>query len=79
MSEQGLIRWWLPGEPADDFITSLYHLVEHCGYGEMQDEMIRDRIVVGIQDAALSERLQLEADLNLKSAIAKTRQSELVK
>ena len=50
-------RTQLPGEPADDFITSLYCLVKHCGYGELQDEMIRDRIVVGLQDAALSEKL----------------------
>ena len=53
--------------------------MEHCGYGELQDEMIRDRIVVGLQDAALSEKLQLEADLSLESAIAKVRQSELIK
>ena len=58
---------------------SLYCLVEHCGYGEMQNEMIRDRIVVGIQDAALSEKPQLVADLSLESAIAKVRQSELIK
>ena len=45
----------------------------------MQDEMIRDRIVVGIQDAALSEKLQLETDLSLESAIAKVRQSKLIK
>ena len=58
---------------------SLYCLVEHCGYGELQDEMIRDRIVVGLQDAALSEKLQLEPELTLESAIAKVRQSELIK
>ena len=72
-------RKQLPGEPADDFITSLYCLVEHCGYGELQDEMIRDRIVVGLQDAGLSEKLQLEPKLTLESAIAKVRQSELIK
>ena len=41
--------------------------------------MIRDRIVVGLQDAALSEKLQLEADLSLESAIAKVQQSKLIK
>ena len=53
--------------------------MEHCGYGELQDEMIRDRIVVGLQDAVLSEKLQLEPDLTLKSAISKVRQSEMTK
>ncbi|XP_062506137.1 uncharacterized protein LOC134182720 isoform X2 [Corticium candelabrum] len=34
------------GEPVDEFITSLYSLVEHCSYGELTNEMIRDRLVV---------------------------------
>ena len=72
-------RKQLPGEPADKFITSLYCLVEHCGYGELQDEMIRDRIVVGLHDATLSEKLQLELELTLESAIAKVRQAELIR
>lgn len=36
------------GEPVEAFITALYALAEHCGYGDLHDEMIRDRIVVGI-------------------------------
>ena len=54
------------GEAFDDFVTALYGLVEHCNYGNLQTEMIRDRIVVGLGDRKLSERLQLEADLTLK-------------
>lgn len=34
------------GEPVDSFITALHCLAEHCGYGELHDEMIRDRLVV---------------------------------
>jgi hypothetical protein len=34
------------------------------------NEMIRDRIVVGIQDRKLSERLQLDATRTLEKAIA---------
>jgi len=60
----------------DDFITSLHCLSEHCQYGELRSEMIRDRIVVGLCDSALSEKLQLEADLTLEKAIATTRQRE---
>ena len=43
----------------DTFITSLYSLSEHCDYGALREEMIRDRIVVGIRDAALLLKLQL--------------------
>ena len=61
------------------FITALYTLAEHCGYGGLHDEMIRDRIVVGIRNSKLSEKLQLDPDLTLASAITQVRQSEAVK
>ena len=41
--------------------------------------MIRDCIVVGLQDAVLSEKLQLECDLTLESAISKVQQSKMIK
>ena len=64
------------GEPVDTFITVLYRLVEHCGYNDLHDEMIRDRIMVGISNAQLSEKLQLHSELTLEKAIAEVRQSE---
>ena len=67
------------GEPVDSFITDLYALAEHCNYATLHDEMIRDRIVVGIQDQRLSERLQLDPELTLGKAVAQVRQSEAVK
>ena len=41
--------------------------------------MIRDRIVVGIRNTSLSERLQLDPKLTLESAVTQVRQSETVK
>ena len=41
--------------------------------------MIKDCIVVGLQDTALSEKLQLKPELTLESAITKVQQSELIK
>ena len=67
------------GESVDSFITALYTLAEHCGYGELHDEMVRDRIVVGIRNGALSEKLQLNADLTQQTAITQLRQAEAVK
>ena len=67
------------GESVETFITALYALAEHCGYGNQHDEMIRDRIVVGILDCKLSEKLQLDPDLTLASAVTKVRQAEAVK
>ena len=69
----------MDGETADSFITALYGLAEHCDYGALHDEMIRDRIVVGIRDVTLSERLQMDSTLNLEKAITSVRQSKAVK
>ena len=48
----------LPGESAENYITALHQLAESCEYGNIKDEMIRDRLVVGIRDESLSERLR---------------------
>ena len=66
-------------ESVDTFITALYSLAEHCGYGNLHDEMIRDRIVVGIRNGRLSEKLQLDSRLTLESAVTQVRQAEAVK
>ena len=59
--------------------TSLYGLAEYCQVGALYDDLIRDRIVVGIRDVRLSEKLQLDHQLTLEKAITSVRQSELIK
>ena len=66
-------------ESADSFITDLYCLAEYCEFGILKDDLIRDRIVVGLADKKLSEHLQLKSNLTLQEAITKARQSEAVK
>lgn len=66
------------GETAEQYIMALYDLAEYCDYGEMTEEMIRDRLVVGIRDTTLSEKLQLDAALTLESAKKAIRQREAV-
>ena len=68
----------LGGESAEQYIMELHKLAENCDYGGMTTEMIRDRLVVGIRDAALSQRLQLDADLTLEKAKKMIRQREAV-
>ncbi|XP_027143510.1 heat shock 70 kDa protein 12B [Larimichthys crocea] len=67
------------GESVDSFYTALHCLAEHCGYGALHDEMVRDRLVVGLRDKKLSEQLQLDSKLTMDTAISKARQSESVK
>ena len=40
-------------EPVDTFTTDLFTLAQHCNYGNLHDEMVRDRIVVGLKDKFL--------------------------
>ncbi|XP_035618176.2 zinc finger protein 420-like isoform X2 [Oncorhynchus keta] len=67
------------GETADDFISALHCLSEHCGYGALLSEMIRDRLVMGLHDRRLSEQLQFDPELTLDKAVTRIRQTELVK
>jgi pyruvate-formate lyase len=57
-----------PDESAEEYIMTLYKLAKNCEYGEMKSKMIRDRLVVGIRDLSLSERLQLDPKLTLEAA-----------
>ena len=63
----------------DAFITDLYRLAEFCDYKVLQGEMIRDRIVVGIRDSQLSEKLQMDPNLTLEKAVAQFWQAESVR
>lgn len=54
--------------------------MDNCDYPvELKDQMIRDRLVVGIKDLAQSEALQLDAELTLEKAKKKIRQKEAIK
>ena len=71
-------QWQLPGELVEQYIVELYNLVEYCNYGDFKSEMIRDRLVVGILDKTLSERLQLDPALTVEKAKQMIRQHEAV-
>ena len=66
-------------ESAEEYITALYALSETCEYGTLRDEMLRDRLVAGIRDTALSDKLQLDSKLTLETAKKMIRQKEAVR
>lgn len=47
----------LSDETAEYFITRLQKLAETCKFSELKSDMIRDRLVIGIQDGQLSQHL----------------------
>ncbi|UYV79044.1 hypothetical protein LAZ67_17000853 [Cordylochernes scorpioides] len=66
-------------EPVDEFITSLYKLADSCEFEGLHEQLIRDRIVVGVRDKALFERMQLDSELTLEKAVKMVRQQEAVR
>lgn len=63
-------------ETVDGFITDLHKLADTSKYGDLKEELIRDRIVVGIRDSEVGRKMQLKADLTLKYAIFISKQAE---
>ncbi|CAN8003195.1 unnamed protein product [Ixodes pacificus] len=66
-------------ERVKSFVTNLFKLAEKCQYGALKDELIRDRLVVGLLDTALSEKLKLYSALTLETTVTAARNSEAVK
>ena len=64
------------GETFDSFVSSLRTLAISCDYGNLRDDLIRDRIVNGCSDNGLRKHLLQEAKLTLKTAIDKGRAAE---
>ena len=67
-----------PDENVETYVRKLYELSEHANFPN-REESIRDRLVLGVRDRELSEKLQLQANLTLKDAVQQARQFELVK
>ena len=68
----------LDGESVEQYVVDLHSLARNCNFGALSEELIRDRIVIGITDKALSRRLQLDPSLTLKKVIKIVRQTEAV-
>ena len=59
-----------PGESVAAYVAELRRLTEHCNYGDTLDKMLRDRIVWGITDDNIQEKLLQTSDLTLTRALA---------
>lgn len=64
------------GEPFDSFVIDLKKLVKDCEYAEKESEMLRDQIVLGINDKKMQLRLLETSDLTYDTAVLKCRSNE---
>ncbi|XP_063923109.1 uncharacterized protein K02A2.6-like [Zophobas morio] len=64
-------------EPFDTFVTDLKRIAADCAFGEFKQEMLRDRIVCGVTDARVKDRLLREKNLTLGKAIEIGRAAEV--
>lgn len=65
-------------ENVDEYITRLKHLACTCNYGNLEDNLIRDRLVLGTKDSKARARMLRDNNLTLQSAIDACRSSEQV-
>ena len=65
------------GEAFDSFLSDLRRLIRSCDFGDLDESIIRDRIVIGIRDDATRRKLLQMRKLNLNSAIDVCRANEV--
>ncbi len=63
------------GESISDYIAALKALAEYCCFGDSLNDMLRDRLVCGVQDGGIQKRLLQESDLSFKQAFEMDRSS----
>ena len=65
-----------PGESVATYVAELRSLTEFCNFGASLEEMIRDRLVCGINDSSLQKWLLAEPVLTYKRAVELALSSE---
>ena len=76
-------RFWsrdqLEGEAVDQWVTELKVKAALCEFSDQRDLLIRDKIVFGVRDERVKERLLRESDLTLQKALDICRAAEATK
>lgn len=67
------------GESFERYYTELKKMSRECNFGELRDSLIKDRIVCGIHDQVLQQRLLREESLTLEKCEKICRASEISK
>lgn len=57
------------GETVDAYVTALKTLAKNCNFGQLQDDLLKDRIVIGIRDNTTRKKLFNMPKLKLTECI----------
>lgn len=72
-------REQIEGESVEYFVKELKKLVKNCVFANQTDIMIRDRIVLGVKDIELQEKLLNIKELDPVKAIEVAKNNEITK
>src|SRR5277367_2784357 len=61
----------------DDYVTQVTRQAEQCEFGEVRDRMIGDRLIIGIRDLTLQERMLRCGNVTLDKIIAGGKAAEI--
>ena len=64
------------GESFDSYLTALHSLIKTCDFGTLQDNLLRDRVVLGIRENGTRKKLLAERKLTLEKCISICRATE---
>ena len=64
------------GESFDSYLTALRSLIKTCNFGTLQDNLLRDRAVLGIRENSTRKKLLAESKLTLEICISICRANE---
>ena len=63
----------------DAYVSRLRKLASSCDFGTLTDELIRDRLVIRVQDRDLKGRLLKQKGLSLQKALEVSKSNEVTK
>ena len=64
-------------ELLDNYITALMKLSESCGFGALSESLVRDRLILGVKDDRVCQKLLGKRDLGLDKAIENIKVSQV--
>ena len=66
-------------ENVDEYVTSLKILAANCEFGSIEESLIKDMLVLGVNDKKLRENMLLDPELTLEKAISMAKANERTK